>query len=264
MPRTLLLLFAAIGFLFAVHTGPAHSGLLGEVYPGAVAATSDKDHDPVRRHVFYTKDGISQVYSFYQELYGKPEHKSRNQYSWVLKIHFAEYAGLTIETPRGAVRENFQASQSGPDMTAPPECYSHELFQPLNQIAMNQPERNKEFVDVCNSYLHLTWSYYMDSPEPDHEGRPRSMKEHILAAHKQKHPRMTEESMEDAYARMVAMAMAGQTEEVDRIGRQMIEGTAPSVEWDEYLSLLEELDSHAYQTRIVIQTDPSDWPEWKP
>ncbi len=260
MPRTLFFLFAAIGLLLTVHTGPAHSGLLGEVYPGAVEATCDKAHDPIRRHVFYTKDGIDQVYSFYQELYGQYEHESRNHYSWVLKIHFAEYAGLSIKTPRGAVREDFQA---GPAAVAPPECYSHELFQPLNQIAMNQPEKSNEFVDVCNRFLHLTWSYYMDSPEPDQEGRPRSMKEHILAAHKQKHPRMTEESMEDAYARMVAMAMAGQTEEVDRIGRQMIEGTGPTVEWDEYLSLLEELDSHAYQTRIVIQTDPSDWPEWQ-
>lgn len=260
MTRTLFFLLAATALLLTVQTGPAHSGLLGKVYPDAVAVTCDKAHDPVRRHVFYTKDGIDQVYSFYHELYGQPEHESRNEYMWVLKIHYAEYAGLSIETPRGAVREDFQA---GPAVMADPECYSHEIFQPLNQIAMNQPEKSKEFKDICNRFLHLTWSYYMSSPELDHQGRPLSMKEHILTAHKQKHPQMTEESMEDAYARMLAMAMAGQTEEVERIGQQMIEGTRPSVEWDEYLSLLDELDSHAYQTRIIIQTDPAGWPEWQ-
>lgn len=255
--------FSVMFWMIFFLASPAYTGLLGDVYTDAVSAVCDSDHDEIRQHVFYSKDGIESVYAFYKGAYGQPDHESSNQFRWTLKIYFAEYAGLTIETPRAAVREDFQVTHSASAAIASPECYTHEIFLPLNQIAMTQPDKSKDFINVCNRFLHLTWSYFMVAPETDHHGKPLSMKEHILSRQTQIRPKTTQSSMEEDYARMVAMALAGQTEEVEEIGRQMIEGTRPAMGWDEYVNLLKEIDEHAYRTRILIQTDPANWPEWR-
>jgi hypothetical protein len=39
-----------------------------------------------------------------------------------------------------------------------------------------------------------------------------------------------------------------------------LEGGKVADDWDDWLALLEQIDQHAYRTRILIHRDPSTWP----
>jgi hypothetical protein len=61
-------------------------------------------------------------------------------------------------------------------------------------------------------------------------------------------------------ARTLAEQMAAQAKRQNHGPGMRLEGGKVADDWDDWLALLEQIDQHAYRTRILIHRDPSTWP----
>jgi hypothetical protein len=277
---------------------PVQASLMAPLYPGAVPAEHEVSEQmkPYLR-VFYSQDPVEKVHDFYRAHAGEMEpmrsgtgfHSSRRVPPREKASLEPEEVGVFISTPRpresqkpgeamGAVPLGMPAALQGADQ----RCLHSDFFAPLRTLAMQLENRDwPQYNAVCERYHHLTWSMFFPTEQLDQRGRPMSMDQVLISRYRpgglETAPEVANASPEELAARMQALAMSGRREEARALAEQLaaaqmsgggIGGTGVRVQggkiaddWEEWVKLLEQIDGHAYRTRILIHTDPTTWPE---
>ncbi|MFP4084691.1 MAG: hypothetical protein ACLFP9_05650 [Desulfonatronovibrio sp.] len=247
---------------------PAYTELLAPVYPGGIMLEHDQ-----KGAVFLIRDDIDLVLEYYRNRLGDPEEFRQDgmsgqgrRYHWRIAEHQAGTGKVQISTQRPA---NYDAvpdpSLLPPDMSGAYQiCLTHKLLEPLVQMAMRLPDRDgSDFVQACQRYVHLTWSFFQDTDELDRHGRRMGMDEYLLSRHKHSKRPLSPDSMHEAYAKMQELALSGRTEEARKMAQQMQNAFTRNEDWEEWIRLLEDINEHAFQTKVMINTHPSTWTEWE-
>lgn len=279
----------------------ARAETAAEIYPGAIAAdhaVSEMARPYVR--VYYSRDPIERVKAFYEKELGVFEEIRSGQESYqqdirrpvityrhvIHRVIAMEKAAIhpeqvaveisALRTPEDAA-EHIPGSVRGQMAEADMRCRPpSDFFEPLFTMVATQDNRTWEhFNKVCRRYHHLESSLFLPSLEQDERGRTLNQAQAMIRQyHAETSPPVTDAaSMEELAEQMQALAMAGRIAEAQALAQRMAEGMrAPgspagfaggrvSADWDGWVKLLGEIDRHAYQTRIMINTDPATWPD---
>jgi hypothetical protein len=279
--------------------GPAHADLVAPVYPGAVPAPLEvSEQMQPYEQVFFSRDAIDQVVAFYRTRLGEMapwrHPQAQRGYHYITgkgpireKASLIPYElGVFVSAPR--LKEGHdqpQPAQPGaPGVTpeiagADQRCFFNDFFQPLrNMVGLLEHRDWQQFNAICQRYHHLTWSMFAMTEERDQRGRPMRMDQVLVRDYRPSgQPPASEVADADPEkmgARMQALMMAGRRDEARALAEQMaaqakrqnhgpgmrLEGGKVADDWDDWLALLEQIDQHAYRTRILIHRDPSTWP----
>ena len=270
-------------------------GLLATLYPGSVAETnlgtnaSLKALLDARSRTFYTKDSMEKVVALYTTSLGGPFEVSSSG-DWIHTrsvIPFSEV--VDIVTKKGATVGEGGESFWGGTMAgvtlfgkvtnnafhysaikvfeALQGAYLQKVQDPNNPDFTNMAKRleDPELKRVEDRYEHLKWSYFVQTKEKRKDNAPGnlSMDEVIYdkyfiapAEARTKELEMVQKKYNDAMAKL-------NYDEATKLGDRMMElsGIQPDhkKQWDTAIKCLQEMDKHAYATKIVIDMHPSKW-----
>ncbi len=247
----------------------ASAELVAPVYPDSVKAV-DKIPDYLSDYAFafYTFDPIEKVLDFYEnELGSMEELREGNEYSYtVKKIRVGKAAlrpdrlGVTIKTKKPAEDPREQYAEIEQDMQM--ASFRHDYFSPLEYLVAQLSERDwDDYNKAVERFIHLTWSYYTDSGKMDSRGRTMNLAQALIEDyHQSGSMEGAADSTEEMAARMEDLMQQGRIAEVQALAQQMHQQMTQAIEdddskWGEYLSVLEEIEKHAYKTLITIHRD---------
>ncbi|MFP4517299.1 MAG: hypothetical protein ACLFNV_10960 [Desulfovibrionales bacterium] len=296
--RAFRMIFLGATLLTLWAARPVQANLVAPLYPGVVPAEHEVSEQmkPYVR-VFYSQDPIEKVRDFYSAHAGTLEKARSGQefFHIAAKVPVREKAslepgevGVFISTPRPQKAQKSEGATGGVPAGMPAElkgadqrCLHSDFFAPLRTMAMQLEHRDwPQFNAVCEQYHHLTWSMFFPTEELDQRGRPMRMDKVLISRYRpggvQASPEMANVSPQELAAKMQALAMSGRREEAKALAEQFaaaqmsgavggagvrIQKGGIADDWEDWVKLLEEIDGHAYRTKILIHTDPATWPE---
>jgi hypothetical protein len=272
----------------------AGGGLLAKQYPGSVVdpnrsleGAPSKAVRDARSSEFYSKDPVEKVQGFYKTA-GEFRLSSEGDYILVWDVvPFGQVVGI-VEKKGGSVGEGgndfWGGTMAGVTVHGKPTNGSFhysvtKVFDALEKaylLRFQDPDNfdpasiakhleDPELKSVKAKYEHLGGAYYMESNINRKDGYSGvlSMLEVIYdqfytdpAAARAKELQEVQKQYNNAITKM-------QYDEATKLGDRMMKlsGIQPDhqADWNTAIKCLEEMDKHAYRTKIVIDTHPSRW-----
>ncbi len=264
--------FFLIGFFsFAgfVNLRFAQAELVAPVYPGSVAADHEiPEYLSEYVSAFYSADPIEKVVEFYKGRLGDMEEvRQGREYNYTVKrIRVGKAAlqpdrlGVMVKTKKPD--EDPRQQYAGVEQDIHMASYQHDYFRPLEALVARLSGRDwEDYNEAVDRFIHLTWSYFPDSGRTDSRGREMNLARALIEDyHKGGSMEEMERSSEEMAARMQELMQQGRISEVQALAEQMRMQAVRATEdddskWDQYISVLEEIENHAFKTLITIHRD---------
>lgn len=268
-------------------------GLLAQPYPASVAETfpeldaASRSIVDARSRTFYTKDPMEKVRAHYTKLLGPFEEYWKDYIYNRDVVPFKDVVDI-ITKRGGTIGEGgesfFGGTFAGVTISGPPingtANYSVvKVYESLDQAYVlrfqeadgGDPEKmqkhmeDPELVQVKKKYEHLKVAYFVDTKEKRKDNKPGSlaMDEVIYdkyftapAEARAKELADVQKNYSDALTKM-------QYDAATKLGDRMVQlsGIQPNhkQDWDTAILCLQEMEKHAYTTKIVIDMHPSKW-----
>lgn len=264
-------------------------GLLAEPYPGSIAETHPGETDPSTRKVmeaqgrtYYTKDPLEKVLAHYTkslakkfEVLSESENThtcavipSNQVYDIVTKRggeisegggNFQTFAGITISGPPKNGSTNYSVVKVYESLDKAYALGLQEGDPAKLQKRMDDPE----LTQVKAQYEHLKVAYFMETNQPRRDNMPGTLKmDEVLYG---KYYTFVEETrkkeLDEIQKKYTAAMTKMKYDEATKLGDQMMKYAQPDAkdDWNTALKCLQEMEKHAYVTKIVIDMHPSKW-----
>lgn len=266
----------------------AQAELMAPVYPGAVPAGEElEENERYFEEAFYVRAPIEKIVAFYEENYGPMEevragekYRSVRRQSPRFKASFEpEQIGVRVYANPGERPFLDQPAGLSPDQAAKMQatiqdrCGS-EHFARLRLMAHQLDKYDwKDFKEVCDRFDHIDRAYFRLTGQWNAKGEVLRRDQVMLKEQQDKMGLAEPEQMdaEQLAQRMEELQQQGRFQEMAELARKFQDksmrgaGMAPAGKvhdnWHEWISYLEKLDNHAFQTFIRINKDPSAWPD---
>lgn len=257
-------------FLGATVVTASQQRLVVERYPGSVEVAFWGEETGLDRDAgFYAKEDIQEVRKFYERKYGPMSR--RDLYSYMFDKNEAEeesgsylFSRVIMDREEVADYVKILPEPAGVELQAldpgkHTASYTHRAVEPyferLRQVVAIGDAGEKEYRTAEERYRHLAWSYYQKTEERDDSGRRLAMDQVIYNGCRNRQQQGMNEV--ELAAKLQQLYMAGKFEEAQKLS----ENIGGQGSWDRWIGCLEELESHAYKTLIVIHKHPSIWEE---
>lgn len=268
-------------------------GLLATPYPGsiidpnrALSGAPSRAVLEARSREYFSKDPMEKVKAYYKtlgEFHVSPE---GNHIYAVDVIPFKDVYDMVTKRG-GQIGEGgesfFGGTAAGMTLYGKPlntTSYSAiKVFERLEQAYLQRfqevdnadPENMKkrledpELKQVESRYEHLKWSYFMQSNQKRTDGPPGNLSMDEVLFNKYwiaPEEALTKENA-DLQKKMTEATTQMKYDEATKLGDRMMKlmesQNDPKEHWKTALKCLEEMDKHAYATKIVIDMHPSKW-----
>jgi len=287
--------FVFCAFILSLGISPAQGksdGLLATPYPGSVvdpnrdlAGAPSRAVLDARSREFFSKDPGDKVKEFYKTL-GEFHASPEGDHIQVCDVILFKDVVAIVEKKGGVVGEggdNFWGGTSaGVTLHGKPtnnnfhysvikvyenleQAYLKRFQNPDNPDLENMGKHleDPELKKIEARYEHLKWAYYMQSIEKrkDAMAGKLSMDEVVYDKCYTAPEEARQKEIKQVQKKLTDASISMKFDEASKLGDRLMKlmQDDPKDQWGTAIKCLEEMDKHAYLTKIVIDTHPSKW-----